>query len=60
MKKIFRLFFLAGFLFTLSFCSNKTTTEKTVDDVGDAIEETAEDAEDAIEEAADDVEDELD
>ena len=51
MHKLFRLFFLVGLLFTLSFCSNKTTTEKTADDIENAVE----DAEDAAEEIEDEV-----
>lgn len=55
MNKLFRLFFLAGLLFTLSFCSNKTTTEKTADDVENAVEDAADEVEDAAEEIEDEV-----
>ena len=55
MKKLFNLLFLAGFLFTLTFCSNKTTTEKTADDIENAVEDAADEAEDAVEDVADEV-----
>lgn len=60
MKSFFKLFFLAGLLFTFTNCTNKSSAEKTADDIENSVEDAAEDTGDAVEDAADEVEDELD
>lgn len=56
MKNFLKLFLVATLLFSFTNCTNKSSTEKTADD----IEGAAEEAGDEIEDAADEVEDELD
>lgn len=56
MKNFLKLFLVATLLFSFTNCTNKSSAEKTADD----IEGAAEEAGDAVEDAADEVEDELD